>query len=354
MFYFLILVVLIALALGHRESKPIFYILYSLLFIISVGTQGGYDISNYEIAFDSPLAASDSEDRSFVFDSYMIFLKGLGFTFQQLRIINFALWSIPIFAIIIRYCKYPSYVLALCFLFPILSFSSQMRNGVAMSFLFWGIYLYIYKRNSIIGKICYLLGLSLACIIHSMTFVYIAGVIAFSKRISTGLLFRISSIIALVFAFFISTGFLYDIVALIFSEYYANFYFSNVEPFVFGNINVFIGIVINIWFLFQAERVEKRFMEEDNGLRWELTNFILRLNILLLAISPLMLISLSFYRIYQNIFFFSVICVANASAHNYLRSKSLSNIYILFFYIVTFFYIYSQGTFLEGWDGISL
>ena len=354
MLYFLILVILIVFALGHRDSKPIFYILYSLLFIISVGTYGGYDIGYLENAYNNPWAADNSEDKSYVFDSYMLFLKSLGFSFSRFRIFNFLSWSIPIVLIIRKLCKDSAYVLALCFFFPLLSFSSQMRNGLAMSFIFWGVYFYLKKRNSIIGKISYMISLPLAFAVHSMTLAYVAGIVAFSRKISTSALFRVCSIIAVVFAFFISTGFLYFLALSILGEYYANTYFAEVEPFVLGNSHLFLGIIINIWFLFQAENVERKNINKDDSIKYELTYFILRLNIVLLAISPLMLLSLSFYRIFQNIFFFSVICVANASNHRSPKTRALSNIYVLFYFIVTLLYIAGQGEFLLGWDNIRL
>lgn len=354
MFFFLIIVTFILLSLGHKESRPLLYILYFLLFIVSVGVSGGNDVMNDEIHFDNPFAGTDSEDRSYVYEIYMMFIRSLGLDFLQFRIVNFFIWSIPLLCLLFKYSRYPVYVFALCFFFPILTFASQMRNGTAMSFLYWGLYLYFTNNKKLLGGIGLAVCLFIACVIHSVSYVYFVCFIALSRKIGTVFLLRVCTIVAALFFFFISSGLLYEIVALLFSEYYANFYFNEIEPFSFGNSNVFVGILINIWFTYKAAQIQELNNNKMDNMYISFSHFVLRLNILLLAFCPLMLISLTFYRIYQNVYFLSAMSVANAAAYNLGKGKTMSNLYVVFYFIVTFFYIYGQGEFLLGWDNLKL
>ena len=140
MLFFIILLFLIGLSLGNKDSKLILVLLLLLLFVLSVGPQGGFDISGYEEHYNMPFA--NAEDRSYASDSLMMLAKAIGLSFKQFRMFIFFVWCIPIVLFLSKYCKYPTFVIAVCFLFPILSFSSQLRNAMAMSFFYWGLFFY--------------------------------------------------------------------------------------------------------------------------------------------------------------------------------------------------------------------
>lgn len=332
--------------------------LFLMIFFISVSFKEGHDLEFFELGFDNSIL-SDAEDneKSVAFQAFRIYLNSLGFSFYQFRIICFLIWSVPLFFFIRKFSVYPSLVVATCAMFPIIVFASQMRNGVAIGFVYWGFY-FLITRDNILGKILFVALVSLGGLIHNTVFVYLLALLAIRVRPRVDVLFIISASVFVFLMLVIGSGALEVIVSMLFGEYYATFYFSQLEPFVIGNSHNFIGLFINLWFSYRAVTIlkAKESLIPDGMLQFSV--FVLRFNIVLLSLSPLFLISLSFYRLFQNVFILSVISVMNAS-HYYKvgyqdKGPQLRLGYLMLYFVITFLYSYGQGTFFEFYNSISL
>jgi len=378
--YFFVLVLLIAASFFKKNSKGLFYLLYFFIFFVAVSFKEGHDLSYFELGFDNSIFLdTDHDDKSLVFRIYGTFLKSIGLSFYQFRIVCFLIWSIPLFFFIRHFSKCSALVAGLCSMFPILVFASQIRNGVAMGFVYLAFFSLL-KRSDLKGILLFVALICIGGLIHNSVFVYLLGLIAVKPRPKVRPLFSVSLIIILFSSSIIGSGLLGVIVSELFGEYYANFYFSQLEPFVFGNIHYFIGLFINLWFCYQADIILRGNYGRVSSELIRFSTFVFRLNIVLIALTPLLLITLSFYRIYQNIFVLSVISVMNASLYCHGgRKKRVDNHrecsqgqlivlrsgmrksgvyfrtgYALLYLIITFLYQYGQGTFFEFWNSVSM
>ena len=355
MIFIAILILLIIAAQFEVQSKILYGCLCFLAFIMTVHFTEGYDLSNYEIIYDSPLEDVESDEKSVLFSGFMLLCNTFGISFYHFRIICFLLWSIPIFLFIYRCSCFPAWVLGLCMIFPILTFGSQMRNGVAMGFVYWA-FLLIYFRRDILGKILFVLLLCFAGLIHNVAFFYILALVALWNYVRTDILLICCLSVMFILLFGFQSGIFYKITAYFFGDYYAEFYFSQIDSFVWGNSHLFVTISLNAWFAYFAEKVESMFVPEDSN-EWIFSHFVSRLNIVLLPAMALLFVSFSFYRIYQNTLILTVLSVANASRH-YIEYSSgnnpLRNIYLVLVFFITFMFNFGQGTFFEMYSSISL
>ena len=355
MIFLAVLLLLIIIAQLEVQSKILYGCLCLMAFIVAVHFTEGYDLGIYEIIYESPLEDVESDEKSVLFSGFMLLCNTFGVSFYHFRIICFLLWSIPIFMFIYKCSCFPTWVLALCIFFPIITFGSQMRNGVAMGFVYWAFFV-IYFRQDIIGKIIFVSLLCFAGLIHYVAFFYILALLALWNYIRTDILLICCLSVLFIILFGLQSGLLYQVTGYLFGDYYADFYFSQIDAFVWGNSHLFVTISLNAWFAYFAEKVESMFVSEDSK-EWMFSHFVSRLNIVLLPAMALLFVSFSFYRIYQNTMILTALSVANASRH-YIDYSSgnnpLRNSYLILMFVITFMFNFGQGTFFEFFSSISL
>ena len=155
------------------KSKFLTISLFFLLLVISVFVQAGYDINNYAESY----YGTNLGEKSVLFSSLMILSNGAGFSFSFFRFFCFLIWSNVIFTVIKRYSKRPNYSIICCFFLPLLSFSSQLRNGVAVGFLYIA-FLFLFKNSRFWNIFLFLAFILIAAAFHKLSFLYLLCLIA--------------------------------------------------------------------------------------------------------------------------------------------------------------------------------
>ena len=358
MFYFGILLLFVILGILRRKSKIILICLYAILFFVSVNFTEGYDLKNYENGYNKPIIDVDDVVmyRSFYFATIISLLKLFDISFFQFRILCFFLWSISIYAFALKFSKYPTWVIALCSFFPLLTFSSQMRNGFAISIVYLAFYI-LFSTNKTKGKYVFTVLVVLAGLIHDISYFYLFGIIALGTKIKTGSLICFCLCFNFIFISLYSSGFLYWLVSHTLGSYYADMYFVRSDGLSISGLLRIICIFINLRFSFFVEKFE-RLHRTNNSFFWTFSRFVLRLNVLLLSTIPLLFVSMAFYRIFQNMFVLTAITVANASSHYFVKGvdhrRFLRCAYLAFYICLTSLYHLIEGTFLEFFGSIKL
>lgn len=361
MFYLLITFFVITLGILFKNAKFVFVSLYLTLFIIAVNFWSGYDISNYQLNYDSEYLIGDSEDRSFIFAFFMAICKNAGLTFLQFRTICFLLWSTAILTVIRNFGRFPNFVFAACMIFPLLSFGSQMRNGVAVAFIYWSIF-FLLRHHNKKGAILYILLVCLAGFIHNAAFIYLTGFLAITK-LSTKTIRSFSILGMILLLVIVFSGSLISVFGYIGGEqadtYYGIIHLLNGAEFnILVHPPLIIGIVINLMFSYlSVSHINKnRTYYTKNQLIF--AEFTYRLNYILLTFVPLLFVSGSFYRIYQNLFILTVISLGNASSTYIVQGKFqghlLRGMFLLFYFCVTYYYCWWQGEFISLFNSIHI
>lgn len=357
MIFLVCILVIIGLGLIFPKSKIVLALGFFLLFVVSTHFQAGYDMNNLQDTFENSNVNSEAEDRSLLFYSGLIYFNSIGFSFYQIRCFDFFIWGSAILLLMSRFSKYPTYVLSCCFLFPILSFASQMRNGLAAAFLYLAISSLFCSKNKRIGIVLYIILLIIAGLFHYLGFVYLIGLLALLP-ISNKKLIKYT-LIGCIFIFFLYNGGIMYYLVSFFSPYYALNYFSG-----HGNINIInfifltIGIIINFKFTSYATNLINRHPNDYSNTYLYFSNFVSRLSLLSLIFLPLLLTNGSIYRIYQNLFILSAINISNSSIVYITQVGNQGPIYrfvfFSFFICVTAYYFQWQGEFMSFINSIKI
>lgn len=354
MVYFLLLCFAIIGGLVFRKSKFFLICIYILLYIISMYSGYGNDLSNLNSSYDLNMITNDANERSIVFYSLMNFFNMAGFSFHQFRQIHFIIFNLSILFLILRFTRDYSYVVACCAIFPILSFSSQMRNGLGVAFLYLGLVVLMTIKKKTLKVVIYLLLLSLAITIHYIFAVYLLAFVPLFKWNRKVLLKR--SLLAMCFLLVIILGGRISFVSSLMGDWYG-MYFSGLDFSISVQVPLIIFILINTFFTCKCEDyvMMRNYYSADEK---RIVSFTSRLNIVFIALIPLLLLSGSFFRIYQNIFILSIVSIAITSSHYYVKGISqgsyLRVLYFLFHFFLSVFYLYWQGEFFVTINSIAL
>lgn len=356
MIFFILILIIIGLGLIFPKSKFVLALGFLLLFIVSTHFQAGNDISNLQDSFSASNVNSEEEERSLVFYSLFLYLNSVGFSFYQFRCIDFAIWGSAIYLLIIKYAKYPSYVISCCILFPALTFASQMRNGLSVAFFYFAIISLFNSKHKVSGIIAYILLIIVAGMFHYLGFVFLIGLVALLPISNHKLLKYILIICGLVFILY-NGGILYYCVSL-FSPYYAENYFLGQGQSVLHFVFLTSGIIVNYKFSVFTALIIKRHKNEYTTQDIHFSEFVSRLNTLSFVFLPLLWTNGSIYRIYQNLFILTVVTVANASM-TYISGErnqgyAFRFAYFCFFIFVSAFHIYWQGEFFTFFNSIRI
>lgn len=243
MIFLAIYIFLALLCYFNGKSKVLFLCLCGLLFIITVHIQFGYDINNIRDSYETMSLTADVEERSAVFSALLLLCGQNGISFYEFRIIQFLCWLIPIALFVRKFSIYPALVFACCFLFPLGGFSAQMRNGIMVGFVYWGLFA-LFSIKGKWGKILYCLSILVAGLFHYLAFVYLIVLFAFLP-INTSKLRKYSSVLCIFTFAMIKSGQLFGFIAANIGDYYADGYFSSTGSIDFLFVILSIGLIVN-------------------------------------------------------------------------------------------------------------
>lgn len=349
MIFLLIYLVFAILAFVNSRSKIIWLLLYILLYIVTVHTQFGYDMNNIRENYDTSIITRDAEERSPVFHVFLLLCSQSGIQYQTFRIFQFFMWATSIALIIRKFSIYPALVVACCFFFPLEGFGCQIRNGIMTGIIYLG-FLALFSVKGKWGKFLYVLIITLAGTIHYLAFIYLVALLAYLpvKRIKIK---KISILLCILAIIIIKFGQLFGFVSSKVGGYYEGYFTST------GNLDlVFIILAIGLILNSRLSSVygdhiisHKEYYSKEYV---DLAIFVPRFNYILLATMPLLLLSGSFYRIFQNVFLLTAILAFNASYVPRKGKISAKVEYLVFYFFVAAFYIYWQGEFLNIYKNI--
>ena len=351
--YFLLQLFLIFLGLIRKQSNFVLLLLLFFLLFVSIKYSAGADLEIYDYKFESSTSEVETSDKSLLFDSLLFLLNSYGVSFSTFRLFCVIIWSVPIILVIKRLSIYPTWVVSVCMLFPILSFSSQIRNAFAVSFLYWGVYLLFFFCNKL-NRLLYAILIIFAGFIHYVFFIYLLALIAYDNKIKTSTIARISLFSSLFLFIFFSSGILYHISAYFLGDYYADFYFSKMEEYKWKIYPLSFAVILNTFFSIRGCDLVLQHKNEQQ-IFCVFSIFVKRLNIILLTALPLLLITNHLYRIYQNIYILTAIAVANASYVGTSKGNHFRILYCVFYFIfVILAFSIIDGAGMTMWNSISL
>lgn len=358
MVYFLIFIVFIFLGIINKKSKFILLCIYAILFVVSISFTSGHDINLFKDGYDMPFVDTENEEmyRSALFANFVILTKLLGLDFYEFRIVCVILWSIPILFLVFRYSKCPTFVIAVCAYFPLLTYGSLIRNGLMAGVVYWA-FCILLQKHGIKTVFMYFIIIGFAGLIHNTAFFYLLALLAIGHKIETGLLLRWCILISLVVGLAFHVGVLSNLASKVVGEYYSNLYFSSKGDFLIGHVHYIVFIIVNLWAVTLADRETSKYVKKDSKL-YVFSRFVKRFNILMLVFVPLLFISVTFYRIFLNLLVLNAISVSNALAivpsGKTRRLQMMKNIYIVAYIMEVYMYNLGMGEFTLFWDSVSL
>lgn len=352
--YLIYTIAIIALGLFLTKSKLVYTLSFFLLYIISTHFQVGNDLFHLENSFDRTALTVEAGERSIVFYACLMYLSERGLSFFQIRCVDFAIWSVALYLFILKFSKHPNYVISCSFLLPLLTFASQMRNGLTAAFLYLAVTCLFTIKNRKYGIVAYVLFVIIAGLFHYVGFAYLLGLLAILP-INRSKLNKYVICASLMIFILYNKGLLFTYI--IESDYYSQYgegLVYNWRLFVI----LLIGILINYKFTLWAEKIILRNENYFSETSLEFTQFASRFYLIFMIFLPLLLVNGSIYRIYQINFVLSAVTVANASSVYRVGGKHqglvLRIVYFCFYILMTAFYLRWQGEFMIFFNSIKV
>lgn len=358
MIYLAALLFFIALGIYRGKSKLVMFGLFAIVMFISVNFHSGFDISNYQNTYEGmSVDYNNAEERSLLFSALMLLLKLGGLSFYHFRIFCFLLWGTAVFLLATRFSKYPTFVIACCAMFPVLSFASQLRNGVAAAFVLFAIYTLLRRRDKL-GVFLYTVLIVIAGLFHYAAFIYLFGLLAYIRIPLPTLRTGVVTVLLVTLAIGAS-GIIQGLVADYVGPYYADKYLAGIEGFSPGHhVPLIIGIVLGCLFSRWSYRVCRHHASRLGREKVFFARFVYRFSLLFLAAIPLLFLSSNFYRIFQNVFILPIISAANASSVYFVKKTMYQGVafrlvFVAYYFYVTAFYAMWQGEFFSFYNSVS-
>lgn len=351
MIYFFLYLISAIFSLLSKHSKIIGTILVCLLFIMTVFSQNGNDINNIKDLYEDNIVTADLLERSSLFVTVILYCSNAGITFTQFRILQFIIWFTCIFFFIKRFSKFPVLVLACCLIFPMCSFGAQFRNGIMVGFLYLALYC-LFSLEKKKGIIAYCVIIALASLVHSLALIYYSLLFVMipieRKKFS---IYCFLGFIAMAIA--IKSSMLLGFVANNFGDWSSQ-YFSELGSMGLTMFILVFGLVANLFFTNRFGKIIQRNPSYYNDHQLALAEYATRINYVLLALVPLLFCSLSFYRIFQNLYILTAIISINSyCVQRKSRNKDLA-LFLFIYAMITIYYNKWQGEFLTYLTGIHL
>lgn len=231
-----------------KSKKIIWYITIVYLYVLSAFNTYTPDYKSYEILYtycDSIWARKAAE---FGFLQLCIFFKGVGFSYQEFRMIFALLYVVLIHFTIQRLSSRPNFTLAMFLLWPCLPFISGIRFAMASIIICFSVPFLI--KNTKSGIMLYIIGVFVASLFHISTLFYLVFIF-FRKEVSKYQYLGIFSFI-IVLCFILSSnilaGYILDIFGDGFWSHKLGKWLSLSSREYQHQLNI-VGLIANIFFI---------------------------------------------------------------------------------------------------------
>lgn len=350
MLYILYLIVLGGiLVAGNKNIYTLFILMFILLLFGLNNHHLGYssyynmDFSNYYSLYNSQYEQLKVRNVEFGFFFLIKFCKFIGLNFTEFRLFVGCLGYSLLLFVIQKFSYNKNYVLLLYLIFPFINDVIQIRNFLAMSVIVFSISLLI--NGGKYRLLLYPLGIAVACSIHKGSFFFFIVIVlnVFSIEVLAKIIVIIlPPLVALCF-----TTFYRNFIQLITDDPKILFYFSRQTT--FGLIVVF-GILFLFFFSFYVsykecvsrKRSEFDIEKEHFARQARFYKIMLKINLIMLLIAPLIVHDLNYIRIYRNILPLNYIIMVDAISQSNKNRKIIYIYGLSIFLGVMFIFFYAS------------
>ena len=310
-----------------EKKKSISIQAITLLFVclIFVGSRNTLDLDNYIEMYETDLESI--RGLQFYYWGLMNVCIDLGLSFYQFRFVLSAI-ALTLLFIFIRKASYnPHLVLLIYLLYPIFMDDIQIRNFVATSFLYIGIYYALEEKRN--WKIYLSISILLATFNHVLFLVYFVFLLSINNK--RKLYYYIAFFFLLTIFLVLNKdrlGLLYTIMTFVDSGRADTYAEASTR---YGALLFVIYQAITLALYRKLISLFRYQSFPDKIIRT--ANILFRLNVLISVCLPLIVIDFNFYRLMRSMFIVNVICFSNTLFFANKRRNIL-------LYIALYFYLW--------------
>ncbi|WP_040194944.1 EpsG family protein [Clostridium culturomicium] len=348
---YILSVVIILSALIKKKSKLItvcmiiFFCILMGLNIHHISNSGYYnmDFTNYYTLYQGNQTQISGRDIEVGFQFLMLLSNKIGLSYNMFRVLISIIGYTLITVTLKRYTPYTNLIYILYFIFPFLNDAIQIRNFLSMSIIIYSIRYIIEDKK--FNSIKYIFGIFLASTIHISSLFYILFLPI--KKVNRKILFGVTTYFAVILVALAYTDFYLYLVGIITENDRILRYFDRRTT--WGLILVF-GILIMFYLTFYVMYKRCR-TDTDSLIDTKFMNLLLKMNIIMLSIAPLLVYDFNFIRMYRNILPLNYIVFVHAilSTKNDRKSKILYSFIAVFFVLCLFIIFYAFNADTQIW-----
>lgn len=333
--YYLLYITLICCGSVKKTSKFFSAIIFIFLLIVfglnnhhlDYSSYFNMDFSNYYTAYLSSDGVLSSRDMEIGFRYLMYFSNSIGLSINSFRLIIGVVGFSLIFSTIKRYSQYPNYVLSLYLIYPFINDVIQIRNFFAASIMIFSIrYLIESEKGSLLKFIVCIL---IASTIHISSLFYLIFII--TRFINIKYIYK-SVFVTFPFLVILAYTPLYPAIASKITDNQKVFHFLSRRT-TFGLLLVF-GVLFMLHIVHYILNKENRkiLIKTDNIIinkvlktnidKSYFYSFMMKINIIMLLIAPLLVFDFNYIRLYRNILPLNFIVYIDAVVLNQYLKKS--------------------------------
>lgn len=326
-----ITIFLISMSFLFHKYKIMFVLDSIWVFILMVFNNGGGDYEQYYFIYE---AYKNSPPRIFssdyIYGNLCHISQKIGIDFVTFNSITTAVALIVLIVIVHKITTKPGIIMSLFMLLPMADFIQQKRNFLSSVVILYAIYIFSRSDKNKIDKLKYLILCCIAGGIHSIGYVYIFFI--FIDNIK-----KITLNYKSVILFVVSTAlvpFYPYIASLLFQSSKVNLYFYDLNNRL-SILKVIIFVLIQVVFFILHcliyKNINTKFKNET----------LIKLDYLMLFLSPLYYYNSTFFRIYKNIIIFQYSDYSNMFTNNGRYSKSALQLIIIYFIFIILIFMFS-------------
>ena len=309
---YILLIILILGTLAFRKAR--FYRAYMIIFMLIVfglnthhlGHSHFYnmDFGNYYSLYLSNSQRISTRDIEVGFQTIMLFANKLGLSFNAFRMLLGIVGYALIISTIKVLTKNTNQVLALYLIFPFFNDVIQIRNFLSMSIVIYASRYLVRSRKS--DALKYVLLVLLASRIHTASLFYLVFLLA--KKLKVKTLMKLVPFVSIIMTILAYTN-LYPVLANLFTDNARLLsYFTRRTTW---GLPVVLSVMLMYFFTYFI-MYDKSSNLDGSASAVGLPDMLLKMNILLLTIAPLLVYNFNFIRLYRNILPLNYIVFINA------------------------------------------
>lgn len=258
----------------------------------------------------------------------------LNFKYEQFLVIISFIILLMYFIIIKKSTKYACFVIAIYFIFPFCMDVCQLRFSMATIFSTLGLYFLLFEKNKRKSILKYIICICIAGLIHFAMFFMLILVIPKLLNIKQTIVITIISIVVLqiLIVVFPNITFLGDSILTQKINFVLDY--SNQKYNIWGQMNTIYRIIVFFALYLILNRIVARRITkqkervEDYNKKIEVLNLVLKINIMILIIIPLISIMSDIYRVQTTL---SLINIITYSYFFIKQEKGKINLYNFIF-----------------------